>query len=412
MNITFLIGPGYDLDVGFEVSCKDFCKVYCEHSSVTSASASAQTGIDRFKSELKQVSCNSAINWRDLDLWLGEATKSYKDTEDSVAEFRKCLADIQCSISAFLAKKACVDSGSLPQDSAITERLTSIFHFHQNLCGLASEDKECLDKLLKQRRAEDWRANIISFSHTNVLDAHINGHHSSLSCTLDAPPPRWFGTHGKPKHFTYTVDPKVLHIYGTASPESFVVLGVDNIEQIQNIALREKLKNDLIKSEIVCALRENWHRKACDMIDSSDIICAYGMSVSSADERWWRIIIKWLLSDKQHRLIIISSSKSQAASAVRMQLRNQYTAALQVFIDKMKKEVEEVGTRKSGDMDNPINIRKHQHPNPFNRLRFWRRHHDKHSYSAMHLSSAEFDIAGIQGIFDQIYSSFLTVKNE
>ena len=41
-----------------------------------------------------------------------------------------------------------------------------------------------------------------------------------------------------------------------------------------------------------------------DIIDSSTIICIFGMSIGKTDKMWWERICKWLRSSVNHRLII------------------------------------------------------------------------------------------------------------
>ena len=46
------------------------------------------------------------------------------------------------------------------------------------------------------------------------------------------------------------------------------------------------------------------------MINQSQVICVYGMSIGETDKKWWNIISKWLLSDSHRVLIILSHNEN------------------------------------------------------------------------------------------------------
>ena len=83
-------------------------------------------------------------------------------------------------------------------------------------------------------------------------------------------------------------------------------MGVDNENQIKN----EKLRNDfLFLSKIVkpitnSQLKDKNVDEAKAIIDNSQIIITFGMSIGPTDKTWWDYITNWLILDEKRRLII------------------------------------------------------------------------------------------------------------
>lgn len=83
MNITFMIGNGFDLNLGLKTGYGDFTKIYVEPK------AGDCPVIAKFKHQLSIDFIEG--NWSDLELYLGEYSKYVKDLE----EFSRCLEGYQ-----------------------------------------------------------------------------------------------------------------------------------------------------------------------------------------------------------------------------------------------------------------------------------------------------------------------------
>ena len=46
--------------------------------------------------------------------------------------------------------------------------------------------------------------------------------------------------------------------------------------------------------------------RAEEMIDSSMIICVFGMSMGITDKRWWERLVSWMMANPNRKLIIYS----------------------------------------------------------------------------------------------------------
>lgn len=85
-----------------------------------------------------------------------------------------------------------------------------------------------------------------------------------------------------------------------------MVFGVDNEFQIQNEEFRNNrtVKKSLIKPEINRRLKTGIARDTNNIIDNSNVIVVYGMSIGATDATWWKHIIDWLKNNHNVQLII------------------------------------------------------------------------------------------------------------
>lgn len=77
MNVTFLIGNGFDLGIGLKTTYLDFYNVYCKTTMEDS------WGIKRFKSELQ----DNYENWSDFEAAFGEYASNLYDSRQYLEMF-------------------------------------------------------------------------------------------------------------------------------------------------------------------------------------------------------------------------------------------------------------------------------------------------------------------------------------
>lgn len=87
MNILFLIGNGFDINLGLETSYNDFYNFYVNQESKNDL-------IKKFK---KTIKLDKNL-WSDLELKFGEYTDELKNYE----EFNECYNDISKNLSLYM----------------------------------------------------------------------------------------------------------------------------------------------------------------------------------------------------------------------------------------------------------------------------------------------------------------------
>ena len=101
-----------------------------------------------------------------------------------------------------------------------------------------------------------------------------------------------------------------MHLHGELGNQNLLV-GVNDETQIINEKHRnnEEIKLLMIKPYLNERLGLNKVSKAKKIIDSSNVICMYGVSIGQTDKMWWEYIIKWLNKSSQNILIIYNYDK-------------------------------------------------------------------------------------------------------
>lgn len=89
MNLLFVIGNGFDLQLGLPTSYSDFYKYYISRPSQSEV-------ISRLKGEISQ----NQQNWSDLELALGKISANYSDVDT----FCEVYDDIQTELQRYLLK--------------------------------------------------------------------------------------------------------------------------------------------------------------------------------------------------------------------------------------------------------------------------------------------------------------------
>lgn len=263
-KVTFILGNGFDLGLGLRTSYNDVYESYVKYKSDDNAN------IRRFKAELSNR--KPYDKWSDFEMGMAEYAKELSSEE----EFIECVRDFKKHIVDYLSK--------------INDTITKIINtYNYDVNKLAKELKRSetsfyqylTPNVVKQVKDiiadQEIKYNYITFNYTTVLE------YIFAMVELEKPP---------------------LHIHGTLGKD--VVLGVDNIEQLNDIRfeLSKKGKRAFIKTEFNKQYDKDRVETAMKIINESDIICTYGFSMGDSDRTWVNALIDWMIADKNHHLVV------------------------------------------------------------------------------------------------------------
>ncbi len=277
MNITFMIGNGFDLNIGLNTQYKDFYPHYIKNNPDDMIAKSINENTDK---------------WSDLELALGEFVENISDDEidsffDSKELLEQCLTEYLKEQENSIDWKSCNGIGD--------EFQSNIIKFYK---FFGEQEKISYNALIaKTNRTINYK--LITFNYTNILEKLVK------ETDKFAP----FTTHksGVSTYNDHLYSP--LHIHGTLS--SGLMIGVDNASQIKNETIKNSKKylNYLSKIEFNKALGENRIKKAKEIIDQSYYICLFGLSFGETDEHWWKYLISWLNLNESRRLVLFVYDK-------------------------------------------------------------------------------------------------------
>jgi hypothetical protein len=256
MNIVYLIGNGFDLNLGMKTSYKDFYDYYCMEKS-------SNENIEKLKNEIK----NNIENWSDLELALGKHTEKVNTS----IEFEEIRENIINKLSIYLEQQ----ENLFDIDSINIEKLALYLSSPQR--SLLKSDENKIDEFLTLFQNEKAKIDIITFNYTSVLE-------SLLSQKLK-----------QPVSYTnainqYTEIHDIEHIHGTLDER--MIIGVNDITQISNIKFEDNIDfiESFIKPEYNKAAKHTIDYKCIDLISKANIICIYGSSIGESDIFWWQLI--------------------------------------------------------------------------------------------------------------------------
>lgn len=277
-RITFLIGNGFDINVGLNTRYEEFYEYYIKECPNDLLACLIKRDFKR---------------WSDLEIALGEYTAQVRTEKE--CEFWESEQTLERQLVEYLEgqMKRITWEGNKKRDAIADEMRKSLSSFYQELS--VNEANYIADFISYINEPIEY--SFISFNYTDVLNNCVNIAKTIIEnrVSIRMPTFRSCGYRdilGKP-----------LYIHGTVSGE--VILGVNDAWQIANKAFRRDAKY-FVKKEINEDVAPNRIPEARKMIDESIIVCIFGMSIGETDKMWWEYLGQWLQFNSRRRLIIYS----------------------------------------------------------------------------------------------------------
>lgn len=259
MNIVYIIGNGFDLNLGMKTSYVDFYRDYFQK----------ETG-ERLVLKLKKEIDSKHENWADLELQLGEYTIEIANLDD----LDTILFDMRNSLADYLLKQETkFDFGNVNREKLLID----IYSPEESL---VLDDRRQIQEL-KKKSTNPWLIDILTFNYTKSVELIIGKEYEGMKLT----------THrGKDVAIN-----QIEHIHG--SLEENMVLGVNDVLQLANVDFRENLdiQETLVKPEQNRAIKDGKAARCHQRIKTANLICIYGSSLGKTDKLWWDLIGKRLL---------------------------------------------------------------------------------------------------------------------
>jgi hypothetical protein len=264
MNVIFLIGNGFDLNLGLKTKYSDFYEYY---KKVISTSKSINELKDEITGDLK--------NWSDLELALGKYTENLK----SVAEFDEVFEDIGEKLSDYLHK----EENSYDFTKLDRKKMFDSLSYPEK--HLLQADLERLNNFKKAWKNSQWNIRIITFNYTRTIEKILGDKLSNIS----------IGTHNNTNIMLLGVE----HIHGYTNDR--MVMGVNDVSQISNNSFHrnQDVIEALVKINCNQAYKHTLEEICRQQISSANLICIFGSSIGETDKMWWEIIGKRLTQDCQ-----------------------------------------------------------------------------------------------------------------
>lgn len=315
MNITFLIGNGFDINLGLNTKYSDFYPYFIEKSSET----------NMIRAWLEK----DELLWADLEAQLGEKLENVKENERD--KFYHDKAELDRLLLEYLEQEQGRISIQNKEQEVADVFAKSLNGFYKELREM---EQKSIQSTYNTYSKDVFMYCFICFNYTNTLDQIVD-----ITRKLKSPIATHLFYGNSKNHFLGTV----LHVHGTLNEE--MILGVNDEEQVNNVSLRadEEFLDIFIKRRMNDEIGQGKTERAQELIDESHVICIFGMSLGGTDKMWWEKLIDWLIASEDNKLVIYYKGFEE-------QLDKRLPANTIPLNKQLKQEVLEKG---GADMNNP-----------------------------------------------------------
>lgn len=270
MTITFLIGNGFDLNLGLKTAYPEFINWY------TDGFANDSDTIKSFKESI----ADNCVLWSSAEKAFGEYTEKYLNI--GAEKFCECHEDFCEKLALYLEE----EESNIDFDEKreiIIKSFSNSINIEKIISHFSEVQRTQLFNALSSL-GNEYNYNFIDFNYTSTLDKCIDAVKS-----VD-------GILGKRRVnstvFTHKIS-SLYHVHGYTYRD--MVLGVNDETQLRAPELfknvGEEYKSQIIKRETNIMNEENVDQKVADLISTSEMMYIYGMSLGETDAIWWQRIV-------------------------------------------------------------------------------------------------------------------------
>ena len=277
--MLFIIGNGFDIARGLKTSYKNFLDWYLFQNE-----DNAPQSVIKLKNAIRRDVEIDIDSWADLEIKLGMYTKEYDDNE--VGDFIIAYRNIKNKLDEYIkAEEANVNTTKIVSVS------NEFLKFIVGVPGyLPRGYSDSLEDIFNPRdRAVIY--NFINFNYTNTLKRCLRENSEVCKRTIAGDVHK-------------DCVGEIVHVHGMVG--DYPLLGVDNVRQVirESFLTNEELKGLLIKPYINDISDKYEVKRAKELIDESELICFYGVSLGDSDISWWVIIGEWLKAQPSRKIVI------------------------------------------------------------------------------------------------------------
>ena len=270
MNITYLVGNGLDLSLGLATSYKDFYE-YQKETYKNNREKFVNVIYDDIYDEEKKDR-----DWSDFELDLGRLTKGKPNivaTEEQrnkfVEDFVQVIKDLKKYLSE-VEKEYESREGFNTWSIALQDTLRLLVKDED----LPRENQLKLEKYFNSFPNVSDEVRILTFNYTRIFSKLLKNSTS-----------QFYSSYRQSNQIVTVTDP--IHAHGTL--EKNIIMGVNDSTQISERFSSDEC-SDLIKKNLLEDSREDMLNINSSIINESDLIVIYGMSIGETDKLLWNIV--------------------------------------------------------------------------------------------------------------------------
>lgn len=267
MKVVYLIGNGFDLNLGLKTGYSDFYTYYLNNIN-------DDFDIFRLKFHLKHDKNNEGKYqyWSDLEIAMGEYTKEFSHRED----MEKVYNDLNDNLRDYIMS---IEQGGIQGDIDKDKLKKDLAHPEEYLRDVFKVD---FRSFVKKWETHAYETYIISFNYTNTIETILN-----MKGTMEIGQTRY----NRSNHLY-----PIIHIHGLSNDP---IIGLNDVSQIGNDLFRDDIETQefLLKPKINEAVGHLNDRKSFELISQANLIYLFGVSLGETDKLWWEAVGERLKRD-------------------------------------------------------------------------------------------------------------------
>lgn len=291
MHVLWIIGNGFDLNLGLKTSYKNFReRVYFKDERFRADREKLQKLRKEIEGKEKCSFESGDPLWSDLEVLLGESTILFNG--EDVEEFHGIFERMQEALRGYLISEQDRFKSFPDRDKLIDEFWKSISTFEDRLPKL---DKNQLGAI--QHRNENVHHHFVSLNYTSCFDEMLEEASRAH---------RPFARNGN-----YIRDvSSVLHIHGTLDEYGSIVFGVSDSDQIANpeFAENDEFTELWVKGKKNILYRNDKTLQLINLIREAKYIVVFGASMGATDLYIWRMLGDHIAGTRDARFVLFERS--------------------------------------------------------------------------------------------------------
>lgn len=301
MDVTYLIGNGFDLGIGLKTRFEDFLKYYLKVES-------KDEDIIDFKETIKRETIDL---WADFEVRFGKYSIHFN--KDNFSQFIKIYEDVLKEMNMYLKNEV----KKIPltiQNYYINKFKEWILLNNLISMGFRPAISHAFEIDTNYYKTDIINHNFLIYNYTKTFDDFLNFITEKDGETLAL---SQYIKYGKPQDRIQKIG-EVIHIHGEL--DKYMILGVNDEKQFWfPDDLPDEITKRMIKPVKNVRIGSMVEENGTNIINGSSVIFIYGMSMGETDTIWWERIGKWLESDIAKRIILFvynPSIDTQSVTAI------------------------------------------------------------------------------------------------
>lgn len=269
MNLTYIIGNGFDINLNMKTSYKDFYKYYCNEKTNDQSIQRLKDNIgDSIDSVIKDHKRQGdQINWADMEEGFGRYTKYISSYE----ELKQVYYDLNRSLKEYLKQ----------EENLLFERISDKTiqnikkDFSRPFDYLRSREQERISGFIG---LEAYNIEILNFNYTHTIERILGFEESTIELM--------HASNGRNAYLNH-----IYHIHGTLDDPD-LILGLNDISQIENVKFRQSIEvEELMVKPSRNDLEEiSRNRIFSSVINNTKVFVLFGVSMGVTDNKWWDLL--------------------------------------------------------------------------------------------------------------------------